>query len=83
MGSDNAPAAEVAGAIAAVRESELSILLVGLSMYVQLVVEDTPEFKALAKVEDVVERKRSASPILRSILYSSSRDRAGTRASSA
>jgi MFS family permease len=41
----------------------LSILLVGLSMYVQLVVEDTPEFKALAKAEDNLERRRG-SPIL-------------------
>ncbi len=42
----------------------LSIVLVGLSMYVQLVVEDTPEFRALAKAEENVEHHRQKSPIL-------------------
>jgi metabolite-proton symporter len=44
----------------------LSILLVGLSLYVQMMLEDTPEFKALAKAEDKVARKQS-SPILDAI----------------
>jgi metabolite-proton symporter len=42
----------------------MSILLVGLSMYVQLVLEETPEFKALAKAETKIEKKRQISPIL-------------------
>jgi metabolite-proton symporter len=42
----------------------LSILLVGLSMYVQLVLEDTAEFKALAAASDKLEKKKSISPIL-------------------
>jgi metabolite-proton symporter len=41
----------------------LSILLVGLSLYVQLMLEDTAEFKALQKAEDKVAPKRG-SPIL-------------------
>jgi metabolite-proton symporter len=41
----------------------LSILLVGLSLYVQMMLEDTAEFKALEKAEDKVARKKG-SPIL-------------------
>jgi metabolite-proton symporter len=44
----------------------LSIVLVGLSMYVQFVLEDTAEFRALEKAEDKVERKRS--PIIQAIV---------------
>jgi MFS family permease len=42
----------------------LSILLVALSMYVQLALEDTAEFKALAKAEDKAARKKTVSPVL-------------------
>jgi metabolite-proton symporter len=41
----------------------LSILLVGLGLYVQLKLEDTAEFKALEKTEDKAQRK--GSPILK------------------
>lgn len=41
----------------------LSILLVGLGLYVQLKLEDTAEFQALEKAEDKAQRK--GSPILR------------------
>jgi metabolite-proton symporter len=43
----------------------LSILLVGLGLYVQLKLEDTAEFKALEKAEDKAQRK--GSPILKVI----------------
>ena len=42
----------------------LSILLVGLSLYVQLMLEDTAEFKALQKAEDKTAPKKRTSPIL-------------------
>jgi metabolite-proton symporter len=45
----------------------LSILLVGLSLYVQLVLEDTAEFKALEKAETKIEKKKTGSPILTAI----------------
>jgi metabolite-proton symporter len=41
----------------------LSILLVGLSLYVQMMLEDTAEFKALEKAEDKIARKKG-SPVL-------------------
>jgi MFS family permease len=41
----------------------LSILLVGLSLYVQMMLEDTAEFKALEKAKDKAER-RKGSPVL-------------------
>jgi MFS family permease len=42
----------------------MSILLVGLSLYVQLMVEDTAEFKALQDEADRRQAKRPVSPIL-------------------
>ena len=46
----------------------MSILLVGLSLYVQLVLEDTAEFKALEQAEDKIERKKAASPVISAIV---------------
>lgn len=43
----------------------MSVLLVGLGLYVHLMLEDTAEFKALEKAEDKAERRRS--PILQVI----------------
>lgn len=44
----------------------LSVLLVGLGLYVHLMLEDTAEFQALEQAEDKTERRRS--PILQAIV---------------
>ncbi len=46
----------------------LSILLVALGLFVQLKLEDTPEFKALEQVEDAEAKGAQRSPILRAIV---------------
>ncbi|MFC3070731.1 MFS transporter [Phenylobacterium soli] len=44
----------------------LSVLLVGLGLYVHLMLEDTAEFRALEQAEDKAERRRS--PILQALV---------------
>jgi len=46
----------------------LSVALVGLGLYVQLKLEDTPEFRALEEAADRQEARRPRSPILQAII---------------
>jgi MFS family permease len=46
----------------------LSVLLVGLGLYVQLKLEDTPEFQALETAQDTQAHGARGSPILRAIV---------------